>query len=143
MHVITIDHPNHFLFQNGASFLDGFKSSLEVKDINQKISRAPRYKYRFLKPSQKIVDLLKFHGGSTWVFCPKNQEFRGASLRADVGELQRNMNHLEQVLGHPADREHAGWLDHVSYGKNDEMFHKQQGEGRLNTNQIKKWLQYS
>lgn len=29
----------------------------------------------------------------------KIQEFRGASLRADVGELQRNMNHLEQVVG--------------------------------------------
>ena len=58
-----------------------------------------------------MVDLLKFHA---WVhprgffLVQKIQEFRGASLRADVGELQRNMNHLEQVLGLRQMREHAG-----------------------------------
>ena len=67
---------NNIFSQKGASFLDGFKSSLEVKDINKKISRAPRYRYRVLKPPKKIVDLLK----SPWfsrVFCwnPSSRSF--------------------------------------------------------------------
>lgn len=44
--------------------------------------------------------MLKFHAWVHMFFLvQKIQEFRGASLRADVGELQRNMNHLEQVVG--------------------------------------------
>ena len=112
MHIITIDHPNRFLFQNGASFLDGFKSSPKSQRHKQKISRAPRYKYRVFKtlPKKSSTCWNSMHGSTHvgFFWSKKSRSFAELPCAQMWGSCNATWITWSRCLGW--DRSWACWM---------------------------------